>query len=72
MALLVDWLLFRLSNDILEDDSVAVAQLFTIFLNLFSKENISSRGSIGGNKYWFKVVDDYSRKNWNYLMKNKS
>ena len=28
--------------------------------------------SIGGNKYWFKIVDDYSRKNWNYLMKRKS
>ena len=28
--------------------------------------------SIGGNKYWFKVVDDYLRKNWNYLMKRKS
>ena len=28
--------------------------------------------SIGGNKYWFKVVDNYSRKNWNYLIKNKS
>ena len=28
--------------------------------------------SIGGSKYWFKVVDDYSRKNWNYSMKRKS
>ena len=28
--------------------------------------------SIGGNEYWFKVVDDYSKKNWNYLMKRKS
>ena len=28
--------------------------------------------SIGGNKYWFKVVDNYSRKNWNYLLKRKN
>ena len=28
--------------------------------------------SIEGSLYWFKVVDDYSRKNWNSLMKNKS
>ena len=28
--------------------------------------------STGGNKYWFKVVDNYSRKSWNYLMKRKN
>ena len=28
--------------------------------------------SMGGNIYWMKVVDDYSRKNWNFLMKKKS
>ena len=28
--------------------------------------------SIGGNKYWFKVVDNYLRKNWNYLIKRKN
>ena len=28
--------------------------------------------SIGGNKYWFKDVDDYLRKNLNYLMKRKN
>ena len=28
--------------------------------------------SLGGNKYWFKIVDDYSRKNWNHFMKHKS
>ena len=37
---------------------------------------IDTRGpypwSIGGNKYQFKVVDNYSRKNWNYLMKRKN
>ena len=27
--------------------------------------------SLGGNRYWFKIVDDASRKNWNYFMKNK-
>ena len=25
--------------------------------------------SLRGKKYWFKIVDDYSRKNWNYFMK---
>ena len=25
-----------------------------------------------GSKYWIKVVDNHSRKNWNFLMKNKS
>ena len=25
-----------------------------------------------GYKYWFKIVDDYSRKNWNFFMKAKS
>ena len=28
--------------------------------------------SIGGSIYWFKVVDNCSRKNWNFLMKNKT
>ena len=28
--------------------------------------------SLGGHKYWFKIIDDYSRKNWNYFMKEKS
>ena len=28
--------------------------------------------SIGGNKYCCKVVDNHSRKNWNYLMKRKN
>ena len=28
--------------------------------------------SLGGNLYWLKIVDDYSRKNWNFLMKKKS
>ena len=28
--------------------------------------------SMGGNKYWLKMVDDSSRKNWNYFMKKKS
>ena len=28
--------------------------------------------SMRGNKYWFKVVDDYSRRNWNNSMKSKS
>lgn len=28
--------------------------------------------SLGGNIYWLKIVDDFSRKNWNFLMKNKS
>ena len=27
--------------------------------------------SLRGKKYWFKIVDDYSRKNWNYFMKKK-
>ena len=27
--------------------------------------------SVRGKKYWFKIVDDYSRKNWNYFMKKK-
>ena len=37
---------------------------------------INTRGpnprSMGGNIYWMKVFDDYSRKNWNFLMKKKS
>ena len=28
--------------------------------------------SLGGNTYWLKIVDDFSRKNWNFLMKKKS
>ena len=28
--------------------------------------------SMGGNIYWLKVVDDFSRKNWNFLMKRKN
>ena len=28
--------------------------------------------SLGGNYYWLKIVDDASRKNWNYFMKNKN
>ena len=28
--------------------------------------------SMGGNTYWLKIVDDYSRKNWNFLMQKKS
>ena len=28
--------------------------------------------SLGGHKYWFKIIDDYSRKTWNYFMKGKS
>ena len=39
---------------------------------LFIKTSGPYPRSIGGSKYWFKVVDDYSRKNWNFLMKNKS
>ena len=29
------------------------------------------RRSINGHKYWFKLVDDFSRKNWNFFMKKK-
>ena len=28
--------------------------------------------SMGGNAYWLKIVDDYSRKSLNFLMKKKS
>ena len=29
------------------------------------------RRSIHGHKYWFKLVDDFSRKNWNFFLKKK-
>ena len=28
--------------------------------------------SLNGNKYWFKIKDDYSRKTWNYFLKKKN
>ena len=44
----------------------------TVGERLFTDTSRLYRWSIRGNKYLFEVMDDYSRKNWNYLMKRKN
>ena len=45
---------------------------FTAGERLFRDTSGSYPLSTGGNKYWLKVVDDYLKKNWNYLLKRKN
>ena len=44
VLLLVNFSSFKFFKDVFGEDSVTVAQLSTMFLNLLSKENISSNG----------------------------